>query len=160
MLWLLSGLPESNCWFCFSISGIFGVKSSSLFHLCSRLIFMFSEMLHWWVRNPSRGLNRCLVYTTAELRASVVATLSTPLPSPLQEEGFYWPFQDCFCSGLLFLYFGLCMYVLVIFFILDSRLCVFFFFGSCPFGSLLVVFWSCLCFKCVLFPFGVLGERC
>ena len=36
-------------------------------------IFMFSEMLHWWIRNPSRGLNKGLVYTTAELRARVVA---------------------------------------------------------------------------------------
>ena len=49
-------------------------KSSSLFHFCIRLICMFSEMLHWWVRNPSRGLNKCRVYTTAELRARFVAT--------------------------------------------------------------------------------------
>ena len=48
MLWLCLGTPESNCWFSFASAFqlLFAVKSSSLFRLCVRLIFMFSEMLH------------------------------------------------------------------------------------------------------------------
>ena len=43
-----SGSSESYCWFSFaSACQLFlAVESSSLFHLCIRLIFMFSEMLH------------------------------------------------------------------------------------------------------------------
>ena len=67
MLWLYSGPPESYCWFSFASAFqlFLAVESSLLFHLCIRLSFMFSEMLHWWVRNHSRGLNKCLVvYST------------------------------------------------------------------------------------------------
>ena len=74
MLWFWSGPPESYCWFSFASAFqlFLAIESSSLFHLCIRLIFMFSEMLHWWVRYPSRGLNKYLEYTTVELRARVV----------------------------------------------------------------------------------------
>ena len=51
---------------------------------CCRVLIVVSSLysfdfyvlgdVHWWVRNPSCGLNKCLVYTTAELRARVVAT--------------------------------------------------------------------------------------
>ena len=70
MLWRWSGSTESNCWFSFASTFqlCLAVESSSLFHLCIRSICMPSEMLHWWVRNPSRGLKKCLVYTTAELK--------------------------------------------------------------------------------------------
>ena len=76
MLWLWSGPPESNCWFSFvsAFQFFLAVESSLYVHRCIRLVFLFSEMLHWWVRNPSRELNKCLVYITAELRARVVAT--------------------------------------------------------------------------------------
>ena len=63
-------------------------------------LFMFSEMLHCWVRNPSRGLSKCLAYTTAELRASVVATYN--LFKPTSNILLTFP-RQCFCCGLLFL---------------------------------------------------------
>ena len=50
------------------------VKLSSLFHVCIRLIFMFSRCCTDELDPPSRELNKCFVYTTAELRARVVAT--------------------------------------------------------------------------------------
>ena len=64
---------------CFSISFI---SCSRIFIVVSSLYsfdFMFLEMLHWWVRNPLRGLNKCLLYTTAEIRTRVVVS---PTVSP------------------------------------------------------------------------------
>ena len=60
MLWLWSSPPESYVWFSFAsaFQCFVAVGSWSLFHLCIRLIFIFSEMLHWWIRNPSGGLKK------------------------------------------------------------------------------------------------------
>ena len=53
----------------------------------------------------------------------------------------------------------LCMYVLVISFILDSRL-AYFWINNCPFGLLLVVFWLwCRYFKCTLLSLWCLGRK-
>ena len=38
-------------------------------------VSVFSEVLHWWIRGPSRGLGGCLVCAVTELGAIVAATL-------------------------------------------------------------------------------------
>ena len=107
---------------CFSISIISCCRDlivvSSLF---SFDFFMFLEMLHWWVRNLSRGLNICLVYTKAELRARVVAKLNR-FKSP--SKGFYWPFQGGASAEVYFFCQGVSLHVYPgdFCFILDSRL--------------------------------------
>ena len=65
MFWLWSGPSDSYCWFSFASAFqlFLAVESSSLFHFCIRSIFVFSEMLHSCVRNPSHGLRARVVAT-------------------------------------------------------------------------------------------------
>ena len=97
MLWLWSGQPESYCWVSFASAFqlFLAVESSSLFHLCIRLIFIFSEMLHWWVRNPfTRTEEMSCVYhgrTKGEGCGHVNRFKLPPPPSNI-----YWPFRRWF----------------------------------------------------------------
>ena len=166
----LVGPPESNCWFSFaSAFQLFVAESSSLFHLCIRLIFMFSEMLHWWFRSPSRGLHKCRVYHGRTKREGCGYVNSIYVPRRPLHTHIHTPskvFKDR-SKAMLLLWFTisvivcLCMYVLVIFcFILDSCLAIFCSERNCPFGFLLAVFglWG-RCFKCVLLSLWCLGWK-
>ena len=116
MLWLWSGPPGSNCWSSFaSAFQLFLISFYRVLIVAPTLYsfyFYVSEMLHWWVRNPSRGLYKCLVYTKAKLWARAV-----PYKIDLSPQlGFYWPFQGLLLWFNIFVSVCICMYVLVIFF--------------------------------------------
>ena len=78
MLCLWSGPPEFS--FAPAFQLFHAVESSLLLYLCIRLTFMFSEMLHCWVRNPSRVLNHDR--TKGEDYGHVKSILSAPTTSP------------------------------------------------------------------------------
>ena len=119
--------------------------------------------------NTSRGLNKCLVYATAELRMRFVATqnrFKAPSPHPTPPPvfaGFFFFFTDR--SKAVFLLWctisvNVCvLYMSWCFLFLDGRWANF---GgrNCPFCFLLVVFllW-CRCFKCVLLSPWCLGRK-
>ena len=117
-------------------------------------------MLHWWTRNPSRGLNKCLVYNMAALRATLWPRKINLASTPTQVKYLLTIPRRCFCCGLLIpsLYaLHVCPGDFV--FILDIRWAIFWE-RNCPLGFLLVVVWlSCRCFYCVLISLWYLGRK-
>ena len=116
---------------------------------------MFSEIVHWWVRNPSRGLNKCLVFTTTDLRARVVATYNR-----------FKPQSDIFTDrskAVLLLWFTISIIVrLSMYFLLNFLFWIAFWplllERNCPLDFLLVVWLWSVTLSASFFPFGVLEQ--
>ena len=115
---------------------------------------MFSEVLHWWVRKPFTRTEHILCIPRQNYGRGLwpcKIDLSTP-SHPTSHQ-----------INILVYYFWHCMSLHVcpgnFFFILDSRLAIFWE-RNCPFGFLLVVFWLwCSCYKCVLLSLWCLGQK-
>ena len=105
----LSSPPGFTCWISFARVFSFIYCWVLIFALspCYTLIYMFWEMMHWWVRGLSCKPNNYLSWCTSELRVRL-APLNWFKPS---SKTFYWPFQGgtflwiflCFCSVLCLL---------------------------------------------------------
>ena len=146
----------SRCWLVFtwwiSFAPVFSLIYCWVLVLalspCYILIYMFWEMVRWWVGGLSCGPSVCVSWSTSELRVRL-APLNRFKPS---SEIFYWPFQGgasfvdllCFCSVLCLLCFvHVCLYVL----------CGHLLGKGWPLGSRL---W-CRLWVCH-FPIGILGQ--
>ena len=95
----LSGPPGFTCWI--SFAPVFSL--SLLYLLVYILIYMFYEMMHWWVRGLSCKPNIYVSWSTSELRVRL-APFNRFKPS---SKLFYWPFQggtslvDLLCFSVL-----------------------------------------------------------
>ena len=146
----LSGPPGFTCWI--SFAPVFGLVCCWVLILalspCCVLVYVFWEMMRWWLGGLSCKLNICVSWSTSELRVRL-APLNRFKPS---SKIFYWPFQGgtsfvdllCFCSVLCLLCF-----VRVSLHVLRGHLLG----KGWPLGSRL---W-CLLWVCH-FPIGILGQ--
>ena len=99
--------------FCFSISVISCCRVLIVVSsLCSFDFYVLGDVAQ---RNPKLGLNTCFVYTTAELRARIVATQNRfKHRPPTHSNNLLSVPRRCFCYGSLILPFYV-FYVLVTF---------------------------------------------